>query len=52
MLKIFADECINWDIVFSLRQSGFDIVTVRDAKLTALTMKQFLNSLMKIKKYY
>ena len=34
MLKIFADECVNWDVVFALSQSGFDILTVRDAKLT------------------
>lgn len=34
MLKLFADECINWDIIFALRQNGFDILTVKDAKLT------------------
>lgn len=34
MLKLFTDECINWDIVFALRQNGFDTLTVKDAKLT------------------
>ena len=33
MLKLFVDECINWDIVFALRQSGFDTLTVKDAEL-------------------
>ena len=34
MLKLFIDECINWDVIFALRQSGFDALTVKDAKLT------------------
>jgi len=34
MLKLFVDECINWDIVFALRQNGFDALTVKDARLT------------------
>ena len=34
MLKLFIDECINWDIIFVLRQNGFDALTVRDTKLT------------------
>ena len=34
MLKFFADECINIDIVLALRQSGFDVLTVKDAGLT------------------
>jgi len=34
MLKLFVDECINWDIVFALRQNSFDALTVKDAKLT------------------
>ena len=34
MLKLFIDECINWDVVFALRQGGFDTLTVKDARLT------------------
>lgn len=34
MLKIFADECINLDVILALRQNGFDTFTVKDAKLT------------------
>ena len=34
MLKLFIDECINWDVIFALRQNGFDTLTVRDTKLT------------------
>ena len=34
MFKIFADECINLDVIFALRQSGFDTLTVKDAELT------------------
>ena len=34
MLKFFADECINKDIVMALRQQGFDVLTVREAGLT------------------
>ena len=34
MLKLFTDECVNWDVILALRQNGFDLLTVRDAKLT------------------
>lgn len=34
MLELFIDECINWDIIFALRQKGFNILTVKDAGLT------------------
>ena len=33
MAKIFADECINYDLVLSLRKAGFDVLTVGEAKL-------------------
>ena len=34
MLKIFADECVNMDVVFALRQNNFDTLTVKEAGLT------------------
>ncbi|MCG2695437.1 DUF5615 family PIN-like protein [Candidatus Parcubacteria bacterium] len=34
MLKLFADECVNWDVVFALRQNGFNVLTVQEAGLT------------------
>lgn len=34
MLKFIADECINWDIVVALREQGFDVLTIKEAKLT------------------
>ena len=36
MLKFFADECINIDIVLALRQNSFDVLTVRDAGLVGV----------------
>ncbi|MFH1564861.1 MAG: DUF5615 family PIN-like protein [bacterium] len=34
MLKFIADECVNQDIVLVLRQSGLDVLTIREAGLT------------------
>ncbi|MDZ7586545.1 MAG: DUF5615 family PIN-like protein [Patescibacteria group bacterium] len=34
MFKFFTDECVNTDVVLDLRQSGVDILTVREAGLT------------------
>ncbi|HHE45969.1 MAG TPA: hypothetical protein ENL05_01315 [Candidatus Moranbacteria bacterium] len=33
MAKIFADECINYDLVLALRKAGFDVLTVKEVKL-------------------
>ena len=34
MIKLFADECINSSLVFALKKSGFDVLTVREAGLS------------------
>lgn len=34
MFKLLADECVNADVVLGLRESGFDVLTVREAGLT------------------
>ena len=34
MIKIFADECISTDIILSLRNNNFDVLTVKEAGLT------------------
>lgn len=33
MLKLLADECVHADMVLALRQSGFEVRTVRQASL-------------------
>lgn len=34
-MKILADECIPTDLILALRQQGFDLITSKEAKLTA-----------------
>lgn len=43
MFKLFADECVNTDIVLVLRQSGFDVLTVKEAKLTGFDDETIFN---------
>ena len=33
MVRFFADECVNRDIIDAIRKSGFDVLTVREANL-------------------
>lgn len=33
MPKFIADECVNQDVVLALRQSGLDVLTIREAGL-------------------
>ena len=34
MLKIFADECINTDLVLTIKNSGFYVLSTKEAGLT------------------
>lgn len=33
MIKFFADECLHTDLIFALRDSGHDVLTVKQAGL-------------------
>ena len=33
MLKILADECVHWDLIKALMETGFNILTVNEANL-------------------
>lgn len=37
MTRFFADECVNKDVVDAIRKSGFDVLTVREAKLAGFS---------------
>ncbi|MFH1456568.1 MAG: DUF5615 family PIN-like protein [Patescibacteria group bacterium] len=50
MLKIFADECINKDIILVLRQNDFDVKTVKDAKLIGASDDEIFNFIKKSKR--
>ena len=43
MLKFFADECINTDIILALRQNNFNVKTVREVKLTGTSDDEVFN---------
>ena len=52
MLKIFADECIPVDIINTLREYGFDVITAFDEKLNGKTDEEIFKFVLKSKRVF
>lgn len=50
MIKILADECINNDLISTLKNRGYDVLTVHDINMVGLTDEKILEKAVELKR--
>lgn len=50
MIKILTDECINNDLISTLKSHGYDVLTIHDIKMVGFTDERILDKAVELKR--